>query len=349
MSPTHLEVWHTMLLALCVIGLYLGWFTDALSMPIWGAGGEMLHISAGDGGDEEGGDENDSRGKLEGRRREKASSAMKFACDILGAPGKQDAARSVWCVGKPVVTAMAKQMKQMQSTTNTIAYYAGFVPGKYDFVLQKVWTIMRSPEDLKYMGFKGMGGGVGLGTPTESEVLRDDTEVQAANKLFDLVFHTVRCRCMNINRHKYICPGIFALLIDGTEESKQLGLRLAKEVWTVLDEMDRMANLYPAVQAVVSAIPWASEVFNRELLMMLACHDFMYLSPPALHMVKTLYSGFGQTAIVESANKTIRDVSGKTGGGGTASRVTRYERPHIAGVMKDAPQNTLGGVCRRCW
>lgn len=85
----------------------------------------------------------------------------------------------------------------------------------------------------------------------------------------------------------------------------------------------------------MDALPWVAGVYNRELFLLLACHDFEFISPPALHMARTLFTGFGQRAVVENANSSIRIAAGHAGGGGIASRLTRFEGPHADGILKD--------------
>ena len=139
-----------------------------------------------------------------------------------------------------------------------------------------------------------------------------------------------------MGRHRHTCLGISSLLLATDQTVRERGLCELRAAWLVIDCADKQSLVSPAVKRVAAAVPWTNEIFTRELLGLLACHDFKLVSPPALHMVRSVFEGLCQTAVVENGHRSIRALAGGGSGGGVASILTRYERPHFKEVLKDS-------------
>lgn len=183
--------WHSLLLALCVFGIYTGRWSSYIDMPIWGSGG-IAGLPLEDASSVGGGGAEPSVAK--DKPSDKYASAMELAARILGTRGKRDSARRIWRVCKPVVSAFGRQLAGMKGSKDTFAYYLGFAQGKYDWVLRKVWGVLQDAEALAYIGFSSCKlGGLAMSATTAA---CSSTDQEKASQTFRLAFALVKHRSL---------------------------------------------------------------------------------------------------------------------------------------------------------
>lgn len=79
------------------------------------------------------------------------------------------------------------------------------------------------------------------------------------------------------------------------------GLALCRTVWQVMDECERQQWLHPVVRKLVLAVGLFHMDVLREVLVMLAQHKFQTAPPGAISVIRTIFSGWGSSVIVERA------------------------------------------------
>lgn len=190
--------WHSLLLALCVFGVFTGRWSSCLGMPIWGSDCATSLVSE-DAALAQDGD--GTTQPMSGKPSDKYASAMELAARIFGTTGKRDSARRIWRVCKPVVSAFGRQLAGMKGAKDTFAYYLGLAMGKYDRVLRKVWAVLEDPEALAYIGFSACKPG---GLPTSATtVALSSSDHEKASQTFRLAFALVKHRSLG---HSGVAP-----------------------------------------------------------------------------------------------------------------------------------------------
>lgn len=319
--------WHSLLLALCVIGLYTGRWSSCMEMPIWGSvytNGLALEDGQAQG-------EQGQQGSKEKDATEKYAAAMELAARILGTPGKRDSARRIWRICKPIVSAFGKQLSGMKGPRQSLAYYMSFSLGKYDWVLRKTWGVLSDPEALSYMGFDVFKR---VGAASASAAALSATESEKAHHAFRLAFCLVKGRSMCMGRYKHTCPAIFVQLISKQQQVVDAGLLLAEQVWDIIREADVQAKVYADIKSALACMVWAGDTFVREVLVLLAQHRFRFVCEPVKEMIHGAFDGFLQTAICENANGACRDRQ-RDNKNLKMSRLSQYMFPVTRGVLKD--------------
>jgi len=323
------EVWHTFLLALCAIGLYAGMFPTMEDLPIvaWSlphrrANPVGFAPGAADAPDDD----------ADGSKKSKLTSAVKMAIGILSTPGKQTSARRISTVYKPMNVAFGKMMERMRSVESTLAYAIGMSMGKYWYVLRRTWAVMEDVAALDYMGFLGVDH-VNAAVPAGAmDIALDEDEPKKAQRVFNLIIRGVKHRAKHVLRFTDTCPFIFSMLLSKSLATRNIGLARARRVWTTLDAVDSRRHLSIHVRHMIAACPWTEDVYNREVLILLAHHGFTWTPPPVERMLKAHFYGWLQSAVVENGNRACRNMAREANNQGM-SNLKKYVYPHLAKVI----------------
>lgn len=286
--------WHTTLLSLCVMGLYMGAYSSYQDLPIWGFGpndapAEPPAAEPGSAAASSGAQASQGPVAVLDHKR-KLTSAVQLAARILGTPGKQASARRIMTVFKPINTAFAKMQENMRSLPATLNYYIGFSTSKYDFVLRQTWQVLEDQAALDFMGFFPSSANGGEFGGDVSVAFFEHAE-QRARQTFALAFHGVKFRSLNTLRFAHTCPSIFVLLLSEKQVVRDLGLARAKRAWVVIDALDAMVHVSPTARKIAKAIAWMDDVFVRETLILLVHHEFQWVPPPVLTMLRAHFHG----------------------------------------------------------
>lgn len=111
-----------------------------------------------------------------------------------------------------------------------------------------------------------------------------------------------------------------------------MGLRLLREAWGTLTVAEVMQHRYPSVGVVLRSVGWAWNTVIREILVLLAQHDFRIVPPPVAQMIDTIASGFGGSVINERCFRSYADCK-RENSNGQVSRVRRYYHPVSSKVL----------------
>lgn len=348
----------SVLLALRETGVY----KNIMQMPIWGEKVEMPEVDKETAKNRRppGMRKTMQMASAEERLREsrtKTKNALHLGAILLGQPDGRRRKTIVMLIGDILYKCFAKELSAFDDPAmlrKFLIAHSAFGGGYY---LREVCSILTNSEVLVAMGFPpsaegvdqeyyktahGTGGASSSSSSSPPKLLcevkfreGDKEDAEMAELLWSLCFATVKQRSLSMGQHAETLPGQFLLLVAGRKdpETVKRGLNLMKEAWETLTEAEVMQHKYPSVMQVLKSVGWAWNTVVREILVLLAQHDF-HVAPPAVEMmVNTIAQGYGGSVINERCFKAYADCK-RENSNEQVSRVRRYFHPVKAKVLE---------------
>ena len=227
-----------------------------------------------------------------------------------------------------VWSAFSKEVKHAAKSKEWFETQLLFYLHQYSLPLCKVWRVLLSQEALLHMGFvfhragmdkygeKMMQQSHASSSSSDSACYytweprdEDAFDEYQAQKLWQLVCRLCKHRAMSMSQWRSIPPLQFIGLLSRKQENVREALKMQEANWKTLVECEKLRFSHPELQALHESLPWLQNDVCRELLTMLAQHDFKCVPSPACSLVNAMFRGPGHTVHVENMFQHLKDFS----------------------------------------
>ena len=238
--------------------------------------------------------------------RKKCKNTVYVACAVLSEPGLQTRCRILESFCRPVYTAHSSHAASVRGPADALQYYLRNAGGAYQTVLCDICRLLVDLPTLSYCRFATELRRFSKDTPDIVRELQEQEEL--ADTTFRLVVHLLRFRASSMAWH--CCwPGAAALFTSPDRGEQEEALRLLR-----LDYSAYCAACEYSGASSFLAKVCKKNAFSTTLMSEMAA--FACLTPDAEADVvlpelashsRLLFTGFGQTKVIEDGIKEVRD------------------------------------------
>ena len=200
---------------------------------------------------------------------------------------------------------------------------------QYSLPLCEVWRVLLKQSALQRMGFvfhrpglKHYATGLPVSTLSSSSFACDSAtyflwEADAedafdefqARKLWQLACGLCKHRSISMAQWRCLPPMQFIGLLCRTSDKVAEALEEQELNWKTLIACEKLHSTEPEIQKLLKAMPWVQNDVCREVLTMLAQHDFKHVQAPARSLVTAMFRGPNHSAHVENMFQHLKDFS----------------------------------------
>ena len=158
-------------------------------------------------------------------------------------------------------------------------------------------------------------------------------ELAKAKFLHTCIIQILRFRGLT-HMHYHSLPHYNFVLLLGTGEQLKLGLATAKAGWSALQKIEKMRHLYKEANSIWCNLPFGQWEVVRHVFIMLAEHNFTYVSEQCLKLLHSIFESWGSSLLNELGFREIR-ARAKQSSSGRIAPVTAWKSLADSPVMAD--------------
>ena len=255
--------------------------------------------------------------------------SVELACYLLGQPSMKRLSRMIFLCLKPFWSSFGKELKHVTQREGCFRMQLSFFLHQYSLQQCNVWRVLANVEALKHMGFalhtssmkhyaEKMSQAAGAASSSSAQSLQafhfealpeDAFHEFQAQKLWQLVCGLCRHRSMSMAQWRCVPPYQFiGLLASGAANVKE-AMDMQKDNWLTLTTCEKAQFTNPELQAILCDLPWLHNPVSREVLTMLAQHDFACIPAPAKSLLVAMFKGPNHSVSVENMFQHLQDFS----------------------------------------
>ena len=285
-----LDEFHTELLVLVLVGLEMGVWAAGDELPIWGRAPLRQRAAL---------QPNEDPASL----RAQYKNALHCAAMILGDELAAGHWRLMVEVARPLWTAFVAAEKMMTNAEGVRSYSMGLATGLFSVVLNRTWSVLRSPAKLSTMGLTtgeetaNLPGikGKGFAPWPQSQAEEHGAEMELALELWTLTWRLVGNLAACTGQYSDGYPGHLVTLLSEKAPTRLAGLERLKHTWLVLQEAEKRSLENLCVRGLLRSVVWVTNVPIRELIIAAAEQEFQRIPQDHLEVVRAIFEGLGHT------------------------------------------------------
>ena len=334
-------VWHSRLLCMLYIGIATKTYKHYSKTPLWAAPQAGQAVVGDSDDDEEEEKEKASAGSIapaaaaasvaagEGEEQETEKKAVKqgddsiqslrrrcnnslfVGCHILSQTDLRGQARLLCALIKPVYNQHSENARSCRAEDEVLSYYVRQAKGAVWGVLAEVLAVLRDMPTLRSVGFTTDMDRFKRATVDAHEPLLV-VEDAFAKQAWNLACHLVRFRFGSMSWHFASWPGQLALFASDSADDRGVVLRTWRADWNAFQAASEHAPVSPFLDQLVRRSPFRTVAMSEvaEYACAEGAPDDEEVTRTLAQFAKNVFSGFGQSKVVEDAFQKARDREG---------------------------------------
>ena len=207
---------------------------------------------------------------------------------------------------RPFYSAHTRNVLQLKSTQGTVEWYCRQAQGQWVETLKEACLICKNPGTLAKMGFDTSYSTLPATATLEDLALVEQDSV--AKQAWKLLLQLMCFRAQSMAWHTEGWPGLLALLCSGRPEDDRLCCSLLATDWRAFCQCQELGRSSLFLRNLAKMSPFNTRPLSELVDKLPAQGDT--LLPEDLEEVralsKAIWSGWGQTRLVERGNKEVR-------------------------------------------